>query len=397
MKEVNIIFYIPDEIIRSSGILKSQILGQARFLSKKGFQCLIVTIDINEEMAMVTKNMIQDANGIQACVFDSCSNKIPFFSKWLLSRKVYQHFEDRITEFKPTHIYTRSVIAFGDASRIAHKYHIKHIHDVRGIVTAEALLQQNWMRGRIYSAGLRLLETIALNKADRLSCVSHRLGSWIESRNGRTDYTVIPSCVSETDHVLDLDERKRMRERLGYYQKCKVICYVGSFLAKWQKIRSIIYICKSVSLINPWSRFLFITPHSSILKDMIKNIGLDISKCYITSCGQSEVTTYLKACDAGIIIRDDTLVNNVACPTKIGEYLNAGLPVLLTKNIGDMSELVDKNSVGLIVEETNCAAEQVVEYLDNILYEEMFTKCKHFVSRHLTWSAYVKEFKELYA
>lgn len=396
MKKGNIIFYIPDGIIRSSGVLKSQILNQARFLSKQGFKCLIVASDINEEMAMITKNMIEGANGIQACVFDSCSNKVPFFSKSILSRKIYWEFEGRIKDFKPTHIYTRSVIAFGSASRIARKHYIKHIHDVRGIVSAEALVQHNWIRRRLYSVGFHLMETGAINKVEKLSCVSYRMGSWIESNSGRSDYTVIPCCVSDINNSLDMDERKRIRERLGYSQKCKVICYVGSCFAKWQRIRSIISLCRGVSLINPWYRFLFVTPNTSILKNMIKDIGLDLSRCYITSCGQADVKNYLKACDAGIIMRNDILINNVACPIKIGEYLNGGLPVLLTKNIGDMSELIDTDNVGLVMKENNHTAAQVVEYLNNIQYEEMYAKCKHFVSRHLSWNAYIKEFEELY-
>ena len=193
-----------------------------------------------------------------------------------------------------------------------------------------------------------------------------------------------------------MDERKRMRELLGYAQQHKVICYVGSCGPKWQRIDSIIRLFRDVSSINPWYRFLFITSQTNIPKNMIKRIGLDRSLCYITSCDQSEVNDYLIACDAAIIMRDDMLINNVACPTKIGEYLNSGLPVLLTKNIGDMSELINRNNVGLIMEENDYTATQIVKYLNDIQYKKMYAKCKLFASRHLTWNAYIREFKELY-
>lgn len=40
------------------------------------------------------------------------------------------------------------------------------------------------------------------------------------------------------------------------------------------------------------------------------------------------------------VLRDDILVNQVACPTKIVEYLNYGIiPIVLSENIGDFKEL----------------------------------------------------------
>ena len=182
MIKSNIIYFIPDEIIRSSGVLQSQVLGQARFLSNNGYRCLVISSDINEAMAIKAKELIQDDGLVRACVADRLPNKIPFFSKWLSSREIHSKYQEKIREFNPSHIYTRSVVVFGAASRIAKLYNLTHIHDVRGIPTIETLLQQTRVRGRIYSYGLYLLEKNSLNNANRLSCVSHRMGSWIESR-----------------------------------------------------------------------------------------------------------------------------------------------------------------------------------------------------------------------
>ena len=47
-----------------------------------------------------------------------------------------------------------------------------------------------------------------------------------------------------------------------------------------------------------------------------------------------------KACHYGFVLRDDIAVNNVACPTKLIEYLQYGIvPVLKTPNIGDFTEM----------------------------------------------------------
>jgi hypothetical protein len=42
----------------------------------------------------------------------------------------------------------------------------------------------------------------------------------------------------------------------------------------------------------------------------------------------------------GFVLRDDIAVNNVACPTKISEYLRHGIiPIVYSENIGDFVNL----------------------------------------------------------
>ena len=178
MKTKNIVLYIPEEIIRSSGVLQSQVLGQARFMNDNGFRCLVVGSDINKELAMETEKIIQDNYGVQACISDSYSNRFPFFSKSRLSRNIYHEFRERITQFQPTHIYTRSPIATAAISKIAKKNNLKLIYDVRGALADEALLARE--RKDVYYYGLYWLQKHVMRKADRLSCVSYRMGAWIK-------------------------------------------------------------------------------------------------------------------------------------------------------------------------------------------------------------------------
>jgi glycosyltransferase involved in cell wall biosynthesis len=364
-------------------------------LSDNGYRCLVITSDVNEAMALKSKKLVEGCGRVKACIVNKSPIDIPFISRWLLAQKIRLNLKEIIGEFDPTHIYTRSVTVFGAASRIAKTYKLKHIHDVRGISSIESMFQQTYVRGKIYFHGLNFLEKHALNNADRLSCVSHQMGSWIKNRCGREDYTVIPCCVLSTDNGFDMHQRLDMRNRLGFTKNCKVICYLGD-LAKWQNIDNILTLFKNISKINPDSKFLFISPNSKILLDKIKSVGLESGKCHFVTCKQSEVMEYLKASDAGIIMRDDTLINNVACPVKIGEYLNAGLPVLLTRNIGDMSELIEKNRVGLIIEDKNPSIEEISMFINSNSYEESFYKCKTFVREYLTWDRYLEEFKILY-
>ena len=56
---------------------------------------------------------------------------------------------------------------------------------------------------------------------------------------------------------------------------------------------------------------------------------------------------------------------NVSCPTKFSEYLLNGLPLILSKNIGDCSEIVEKNNFGISVE--NNIDEILMGYREKII------------------------------
>ena len=43
--------------------------------------------------------------------------------------------------------------------------------------------------------------------------------------------------------------------------------------------------------------------------------------------------------DFGLVIRDDNIVNQVAAPTKIAEYLTAGVSMLYAGNIGILKDI----------------------------------------------------------
>ena len=60
----------------------------------------------------------------------------------------------------------------------------------------------------------------------------------------------------------------------------------------------------------------------------------------VDCCGREALPAVYGAADLGLILRDDTPVNRVACPTKLAEYLYFGLvPVVRSPRLGDFPEL----------------------------------------------------------
>ena len=64
-----------------------------------------------------------------------------------------------------------------------------------------------------------------------------------------------------------------------------------------------------------------------------------------------DMPKYLSLADAGLFFYKPTFSRLANSPTKLGEYLASGLPVILNKNIGDTENLVKTNRVGVVIEE----------------------------------------------
>ena len=50
-----------------------------------------------------------------------------------------------------------------------------------------------------------------------------------------------------------------------------------------------------------------------------------------------------------MLVRDDTVTNRVAAPTKFAEYLACGLRVVISKGLGDCSDFVEEHQCGAVV------------------------------------------------
>ena len=62
---------------------------------------------------------------------------------------------------------------------------------------------------------------------------------------------------------------------------------------------------------------------------------------------------YLALSNVGIVIRDDNIVNRVAAPTKIAEYLTNGLKILYSGDIGIITDLKSILGNQMIIEYKN--------------------------------------------
>ena len=104
--------------------------------------------------------------------------------------------------------------------------------------------------------------------------------------------------------------------------------------------------------------------------ERLRDIGIPASAFSVGSAPAREVPALLSQSHVGISFRKPTASQIAASPTKIAEYLAAGLPVVSNAGIGDMDRILAEDRVGVVVENySHDAFEAALARLDGLFRE----------------------------
>ena len=246
------------------------------------------------------------------------------------------------------------------------------LYDARGDAVAEALLEarqqkndrqrRRWERRAVI---LERLESRARAEADHILAVSNVLRDRIcsEGKVPRNKITVVPCCVNMSRFQFSEAAREAVRARLNLEGKF-VLVYSGS-LTSWQIPDRLADFVQRLLAADPEAHLLVLSRDVEGAHRFFGRL-LDAGRCTLTSCLYEEVGQYLAGADAGLLIRQDDPVNRVACPVKFAEYQTSGLPVILTSDIGDVSEYIEKTGYGAVLRNERPLEEQIPWILEAI-------------------------------
>jgi len=382
MNQSRILFFIPDHCVRTDGVVFSQVVGLSLYLRKQGAEIMILSGDNEEDKAKeYAYNML--VKGINICHYPLSSGQIPMFSKISTASSLIRKLEKLIISFRPTHVYYRSSIMQFGARTICKQTKALEIFSLRGLSDEEALLKKGLSK-YFYALALWFLQMLAIKRADSVNTVSNNMNQLVKSKYKR-DSIVVPCCVGEDYYEYNLSRRKEIREKLLLATEHILFCYSGS-LNPWQCVDETINLCKMISDRFPLARFLFLTNDQENMRNRLSQCGLHKSKSLVKRCAPYEVRSYLQAADVGIILRRDSVVNTVASPIKVAEYLASGLPVLISPNVGDYSDLIEKERCGLII-----GLEQydiIINFLQHNSREDLRSRAISTANRYCRWESW---------
>ena len=372
--------------------LHAQVLSVAAFLSREGFLCRFAGAETSPSRAQEAATLIQKEYGIQAYVEHALPQKAGAYTMWWACQKVYRHMCSKLSNATITHVYARSFTGSMWSRRLARELKAISIFDVRAIVSHEQRLERKSCVKAWISSRLELQES---RRADRLSTVSENLRAYLYQQTGRQDITVIPSCFNEDIFHFSPASRQEIRTVLGLKDDDVLLCYSGGTSA-WQRIDDIILLLKDVCARDQRCHALFLTTNHDEMLCRLAIAQFPEDRAWVRSCSHKEVHKYLSSADVGLIMRHDISVNNVASPVKVGEYLACGLPVILTKGIGDYSHMLPAAGVGLLLDESLDTVSQVLGFIRQPQFAAQRGMAMCFSKSKLTMSSNLSQYRLLY-
>ena len=201
----------------------------------------------------------------------------------------------------------------------------KPITDLHGVVPEELLLQGKWWKSRLFN----IVERIVVKRSSIVIYVTETMRLHFAKKYERR-----MSC----DRVIAImpqlsDSRGSQGNVLEHSRELNSVIYVGGLQA-WQNIPLMLSSATAANHLN----FIFLTNSVDEFRKLAERKNI---KNFVCSTASSlELPDYYLKSTFGFILRDPILVNEVACPTKLIEYLYWGvIPIVLTPEIGDFQRL----------------------------------------------------------
>ena len=229
------------------------------------------------------------------------------------------------------------------------------IFDIRGLMAEEYEDAGRWKRDSLPFRLTKAVERAAINRAAGIVVLTERVRRQLFADGEPAGVFVIPCCCDVDAFGAARGERDRAREQLGLVD-ATVMVYVGKF-GGWYMAGEMAEFFSVARELIPTLRFLILTQESPVpIHEQLDRRGID-DGYEITSAAPESVGAYLASADFGISFIRPTPSKASSSPTKVGEYLAAGLPVLSTAGVGDLDALLG-DGIGVLVDEHDPAQYQ---------------------------------------
>ena len=226
------------------------------------------------------------------------------------------------------------------------------LYDNRGLAYEESVMSHGdkWVYKRNREIKLKAMK-YAKCHCDAYNFVTNTMRIYMQDKYNfdlKVPSTIIPTLYKA--EAIDFNKLQEVRKREKWKESDYVITYVGS-TAAWQSTTQLVDIINKASCLRNNVRFMVLTNGKinelDVLKDKLKD------RLLIKSVQHDEMKYYLAMSNIGIVIRDNNVVNRVAAPTKIAEYLTNGLKILYSGKIGIITDLEPLLEKGTLIEYKN--------------------------------------------
>jgi len=251
-------------------------------------------------------------------------------------------------------VHARAHIPATIAVALKRRFGTKMIFDLRGLMAEEYVDAEHWREGGLPYRLTKAAERRILAATDGIVTMTKRIWpiikEWQGLRGRAVHHEVIPCCADLSLFKFSDVDRERRRNELGLGDQFTVV-YSGS-LDGWYLTEKMVDFFATLLKGNPKAHLLWLTNGSADrVRELMRSRHVETNNFSVLSVAPAEVPSYLAAADAGLSFIKRCFSKLASSPTKNGEYLACGLPLVINAGVGDSDALIDDWNAGVLIEE----------------------------------------------
>lgn len=200
-------------------------------------------------------------------------------------------------------------------------------------------------------------EIEAVKQSDGIVCLTYAAETIIKgwpAYKTSVPLEVIP-CSADLDlfdyQKTDEWEQTALKKELNITGDDFVISYLGS-IGGWYLTAEMLQFCKLLSKRMPSAKFLFISPHRhEEIKGIAVQYEIPADKVVIKKASRLQVPVLLSLSRYSIFFIKPCYSKQSSSPTKHGEIMAMGIPVITNGGVGDVAEIVQSTGSGIVINE----------------------------------------------
>ena len=256
-------------------------------------------------------------------------------------------------------IHCRSYLAALNGSYLKKKYDIPFLFDMRGLWADEKLDGKIWnIRNPVYRIiydFFKRKEKQFLLDADGIVSLTQKAWPVLEKWAGRMPdkqiRVTIPCCADERHFNPEAHADNTSlgwRSRLGISDQDYILVYLGS-ISTWYLPEEMLRFFKLLFQLKANAKFLIIsTENPQVVFEKARKLEIPAGRIIVTASKRNELPSLLGIANLGVCFIKPTFSKIASSPTKLGELLCMGIPVVCNKGIGDTDEIIQKIEAGAL-------------------------------------------------
>lgn len=357
---------------------QSQVLPYITHLSKEGYDFHLISFEKEvpfENNKTTIEEICKKAN-ISWHPIKYTKRPAVFSTLW----DVY-HMNKKAFELHEVHqfsiIHCRSYISSIIGLKMKRKLDTSFVFDMRGFWADERVDGDIWnLKNPFYKFiynYFKKKEKQFLSESDKIISLTAAgkevILDWKVSGVDASKVEVIPCATDfELFEVNSAIKKQTAKMNLNLSPETFVLTYIGS-IGTWYLLDEMLHFFKLLKSAKPGAKFLILTgEHQKTIFDAAAKLDISKEDLIVRFVQRKNIPSVAHASDASIFFIKPSFSKLSSSPTKMGELLAMGIPIICNSGVGDVRSFVEENGVGLFTEKFDVSSlGDVVSNMDELL------------------------------